>query len=291
VLGGSGMLGHKAYQVLQTAGDVWCTVRTPGSLKSAGLFRADRVIEGVDFDQDGESERAIDLVRPDAVVNCVGVVKQSPQAQGPLASITTNSLLPHRLARACSQRGARLIHISTDCVFSGRVGNYSEADLPDPPDLYGRSKLLGEVDQPEHLTIRTSMIGRELHAHRGLLDWFLAQSGTVKGFSRAVFSGLTTLELARVLAAIILEHQELSGIYHVSAEPIDKFRLLTLIREVYGREIEIREDAGVVIDRSLDSTRFRRATGWTPPSWPVMIAEMMSDPTAYPSLEQLPIAY
>jgi dTDP-4-dehydrorhamnose reductase len=213
-------------------------------------------------------------VRPNLVINCIGLVKQLAEADDPLAAIPINSLLPHRLARLCDVAGARLVHVSTDCVFSGTKGMYREEDYPDANDLYGRSKYLGEVDYPHAVTLRTSIIGHELGGAHGLIGWFLSQQGGVKGFTKAVFSGLPTVELARVIRDHVLPHPELRGTYHVSAAPIDKFELLTLVAKAYGRAIEITPDARLVIDRSLDSTRFRQATGYQPPPWPELIRRM-----------------
>jgi dTDP-4-dehydrorhamnose reductase len=208
------------------------------------------------------------------VINCVGLVKQLAEADDPLAAIPINSLLPHRLARLCGAAGARLVHMSTDCIFSGAKGMYTEADMPDAKDLYGRSKYLGEVDYPNAITLRTSIIGHELNSGHSLVGWFLAQQGSVKGFRRAIFSGLPTVELARVIRDHVIPHPEMYGVYHVSADPINKFDLLTLISNVYGKKINIAKDEKFIIDRSLDSTRFRNATGYQPQPWPELVRWM-----------------
>jgi len=223
----------------------------------------------------------------EAVVNCIGVVKQDAAAKDPLASITVNALFPHRLAQLARASGARLVHLSTDCVFSGREGNYDESSRPDAEDLYGRTKLLGEVAGENCLTIRTSMIGRELAGAHGLLEWFLSQDGgRVRGFRRAVFSGFTTSALADVIAEVLSEHASLSGVWHVAAEAINKFDLLCLVREVYGLRVEIEPDESFVCDRSLDGSRFREATGIVAPSWPEMIRRMREDPTPYEEIRR-----
>jgi len=218
--------------------------------------------------------RALDAVRPDLVVNCIGIVKQRPEAADPVASITVNSLFPHRLARACAEGGARLIHISTDCVFSGEAGSYRENDRPDAADLYGRTKLLGEVDAPGCVTLRTSLIGHELSGTHGLVEWFLSQRGTVRGFARAVFSGFPTVEMARIVADRIIPDRRLSGLYHLSSAPVTKYDLLRQVAKEYGKRIRIERDEEFVCDRSLDSSRFRGATGYEPPGWPALVAGM-----------------
>lgn len=232
------------------------------------------VMVGVDVEQFDSLAGALAQARPDVVINCIGVVKQLAQADDPLTALPVNSMLPHRLATLCRLGGARLVHISTDCVFSGSNGLYTESDFPDAYDLYGRSKLLGEVDYPHAITLRTSIIGHELEGSRSLLNWFLAQQGRTLGFTRAVFSGLPTVELARIVAEFVLPRPQLHGLYHVSAAPINKFDLLTLVAKAYHKEITIDAQDAPVIDRSLDSTRFREATGYQPPDWSELIRRM-----------------
>jgi dTDP-4-dehydrorhamnose reductase len=213
-------------------------------------------------------------VRPSVVVNCIGLVKQLAQADDPLSALPINALLPHRLARLCGLVGARFVHISTDCVFNGRKGSYLESDPSDAEDLYGRSKYLGEVAYPHSITLRTSIIGHELSSAHGLVGWFLAQEGTVKGYRKAIFSGLPTVELSRIVRDVVLPQPELSGLYHVAAEPIAKYDLLQLVRDAYGKTIAIEPDDGVSIDRSLNAERFRKATGYVAPPWPELVERM-----------------
>jgi dTDP-4-dehydrorhamnose reductase len=233
------------------------------------------LLSGIDvLDQDA-LVTSMAKVRPDIVINCVGLIKQLADGNDPLTALPINSMLPHRLAKLCDLSGARLIHISTDCVFSGRKGGYVENDLSDAEDLYGKSKYMGELhDVPHAITLRTSIIGHELISQHSLVDWFLAQEGSVLGFSRAVFSGLPTVELARVMKDFVLPHPELNGLYHVAAEPIAKLDLLSLIARQYGKSIEIIPDAALVIDRSLNSERFTEATGYKAPTWPQLIELM-----------------
>jgi dTDP-4-dehydrorhamnose reductase len=201
-------------------------------------------------------------------------VKQLGKAKDPLIALSLNSLLPHRLARAAALSGARLVHISTDCVFRGTIGNYTETMVADADDLYGRSKLLGEVDYPNAITLRTSFIGRELGTRNGVVEWFLGTHGPVKGFTRAIFSGLTTNELVRVILRHVLARPDLSGVWHVGASPISKYDLLLLLRDVYERDTKIEPNSELMLDRSLDSSRFRAETGYTPPAWPMLVQSM-----------------
>lgn len=277
ILGASGMLGSAVFKVfsLDSSHQVWGSLRSPANIKYFPKTCSGRLLTGVDvLDQDSLAT-VLSSVRPDVVINCVGLIKQLADAKDPLSALPINAMLPHRLARLCTLSGARLIHVSTDCVFSGLKGEYLESDHSDAEDLYGKSKYIGELhDYPNAITLRTSIIGHELSSSYALVDWFLAQEGSVRGFSKAIFSGLPTVELARVMKDFVLPHPELNGLYHVAAEPIAKLDLLTLIARQYGKTIEIRPDASLVIDRSLNSERFTQATGYKAPSWPQLVELM-----------------
>lgn len=276
VLGASGMLGNACVRALQRDGDtVMGTVRSPSAVNLFPAGMRSRLLSGVDAGDFDSVTRAFVEVRPDVVVNCVGMVKQLAEAKDPLTALPLNALFPHRLHNLARAAGARLIHISTDCVFNGDRGMYLETDRPDADDLYGVSKRLGEVEGDGAVTLRTSIIGRELTSARSLVDWFLAQEGAVTGYTRAVFSGVPTVELARIIQEYVVPNPDLKGLFHVSAEPINKFDLLSLIARTYGKTIEITPSGEVAIDRSLDSSRFRSATGYVPPSWPDLIQRML----------------
>lgn len=276
VLGASGMLGNAVLRVFaESRGfEAFGTVRSSRSAKLLPPAVQPHLIVGVDVENTDSLLTVFGKVQPDVVINCIGLVKQLSEADDPLAAIPINSLLPHRLARLCAVCGARLVHMSTDCVFSGSKGMYTEADVPDATDLYGRSKYLGEVDHPNAITLRTSIIGHELDGARSLIGWFLSQEGSVKGFKNAVFSGLPTVEIARIIRDFVIPQRDLRGAYHVSAEPINKFDLLTLVAETYKKDVEIEAEEGFCINRSLDSKRFRAATGYQPESWPELVRSM-----------------
>jgi dTDP-4-dehydrorhamnose reductase len=277
VLGVTGMLGNAVFRVFSAdAGhETWGTLRSGAALRHFPQDSHVRLLCGVDvLDQDA-LVAALGKVKPDVVINCVGLIKQLADAKDPLTALPINAMLPHRLARLCELAGARLIHVSTDCVFSGRKGLYQETDLSDAEDLYGKSKYIGELhDLPHAITLRTSIIGHELGSSYALVDWFLSQQGSVKGFTRAIFSGLPTVELARVMKDFVIPHPQLNGLYHVAAAPIDKFKLLELVAAQYGKQTEIRPDDALVIDRSLDGSRFRQATGYVAPDWSELIRRM-----------------
>ena len=270
------MLGNAMFRLLSE--DPRLEVRG-GARSSAAASRfaeplRTRIVGGLDAESPDRLAGLFATHRPEVVVNCVGLVKQLANANQVLDAIPINTLLPHRLLQLCTACGARLVHVSTDCVFSGKGGDYRESDQPDATDLYGLSKLLGEVAAPNAITLRTSIIGHELDSANGLLGWFLSQSGTVRGFRRAVFSGFPTVELARIVREHVIPRPELHGLYHVSSEAITKYDLLQLFAAQYGRDIGITPDDSLVIDRSLNSDRFREATGYSPPSWTELVATM-----------------
>lgn len=277
ILGGTGMLGHALFLGLFARKnlEVYATVR---SREEAGRWFGPELVshclDNVDAFNFESVIRAVGEVRPEVVINGIGIIKQSSLAKDPLTSITINSLFPHRLAAVCQAACARLIQFSTDCVFSGAKGNYREDDATDCDDLYGRSKLLGEVEDSSSLTLRTSIIGHELRGKLGLLEWFLAQEGAVPGFTQAIFSGFPSVEVVRIIADYILPDPTIQGIYHVSSAPISKYDLLTLVAEKYGKKIEIKPDGQLRLDRSLDSMAFRDKTGYQPPAWPALIDDM-----------------
>jgi dTDP-4-dehydrorhamnose reductase len=277
VLGANGMLGHAMVRVLNDSPFGWQVFGTVRAEGAKALFRenlAANLIAGVDVLNNDSLNRAFSSVSPNVVINCVGLIKQLPEASDPLSAIPVNALFPHRLARLCMAADARLIHMSTDCVFSGRKGLYTEADAPDARDLYGLSKYLGEVDYAHAVTLRTSIIGKELCGEHSLVSWFLSRQSSVKGFTRAVFSGLPTVEISEIVANYVIPKPDLRGVYHVSAAPINKFDLLCLVAREYSKNIEIEPDDTVVIDRSLDSSRFTRVTGYQAPPWPVLVRRM-----------------
>ena len=282
VVGGAGMLGHMMWRHARERFDAWVTLRGRwAEYEPLGLFERTRTFDGIDAGDLQPLVRAFADARPDVVVNCVGIVKQLAAAKDPVPSVTINALFPHRLADLCRAAGARLVHVSTDCVFSGERGRYTEEDRADADDLYGRSKHMGEVGSP-HVTLRTSMIGRELRSATGLVEWFLAQRGrSVQGYAGAVFSGLTTAALAQTIGDVIERHRDLAGLYHVAAAPIDKLTLLTRLRSAFDVDVTIDPAALPRIDRSLDGGRFAAATGFAAPSWDAMIAGLAADRAPY----------
>jgi dTDP-4-dehydrorhamnose reductase len=278
VLGASGMLGHEAVRVLAPDFEVWGACRNPAQLPDLGVPPY-RMLGGLDAASEASADALVDTVRPDVIINAAGIVKQRRAAKDARASITVNSLWPHVVADAAGRYRARLVHISTDCVFSGAHGMYKESDVPDDPELYGRSKLLGEVvDRDDAVTLRTSIIGWQLGQPTGLVGWFAAhRTEPIKGFRKAVFSGLTTRRLTEVIRDVVIPDGSLAGLWHVSADPIDKYGLLSQLAGHLGWAVDLTPVDEPLIDRSLDSTRFRERTGWRPPSWAEMLKELAAE--------------
>ncbi len=276
VFGASGMIGSAMFRVLSAKNDwqVWGTLRSAEAKSFFSTGQQGKLVDAVDVEKHDALVRMFARVKPDVVVNCIGLTKHHKEAEDPLLALPLNASLPHRMADLCNVAGARLIHVSTDCVFAGSKGNYAEADAPDAVDVYGKAKHLGEVDYPHAITLRTSTIGHELQSAYGLLEWFLAQQGSCKGFNRAIFSGLPNTEFARVVRDVVIPRADLHGLYHVGADPIGKYELLKLIARQYGKQIDIVRDDEFSIDRSLNSQRFKQATGYKAAGWPELIQAM-----------------
>jgi dTDP-4-dehydrorhamnose reductase len=275
VLGASGMLGSMVFSFLNSNlnFDVRGTVRSNNALPN--VKSNEKVFINVNAEDVESIELLIKEFRPEYIVNCIGLIKQDKASNDPMRAITINSLLPHHLAKICKTYSLTLIHISTDCVFSGKAGNYVESDTPDPLDLYGVTKLLGEISgELNVITFRTSLIGPELSGSKSLLSWFLSSTGTVKGYTNAIFSGLTTLEMAKIITMVIEKNLKLSGLYHLASKPISKYDLLLLVRNIYKKDAEIEKDDSYKIDRSLDSSKFKRVTNYSAPEWKVLISDM-----------------
>lgn len=277
IIGATGMLGSAAYRLFAGSSgfEVVGTIRGLTPPPQLPLGPSARIVGGVDVTDFDLLIRLFGRERPDVVMNCVGVVKQLDAAKDPLVSIKLNALLPHQLAALCGASRARLVHVSTDCVFDGKKGNYKETDFSDASDLYGRTKYLGEVDYRNSITLRTSIVGHEIGSNVSLVDWFLSQPGPeVKGYRKAIYTGLPTVELARIVRDYVIPRPALRGVWHVSSAPINKFDLLSIVASVYGKGIHIVPDDAVVIDRSLDGSRFCAETGFVAAPWSELVKRM-----------------
>jgi dTDP-4-dehydrorhamnose reductase len=279
IIGATGMLGYSLFQNLSNAEhlDVYGTVRSIKGKEKFFCGCEEQLLKGIDVNNFSTIDIVIEKIKPDIVINCIGLIKQHSISKQHVEAIAINSLLPHQLASLCDEYGCKLIHFSTDCIFDGAKGAYNESDTPDARDLYGRSKCLGEVDYSPHLTLRTSILGHELDSSVSLVDWFLSQENNINGFSKAIFSGLPTCVIARLLIEKILPASDLSGLYQLSVEPIDKFSLLNLIANKYNKKIKIIESTELQIDRSVNSDRLRSVLDLEIPSWKALISEMHDD--------------
>ena len=276
VIGANGMIGSAVLRILSEQSDlnVFGTIRNGNSKRFFSEKVASKLIVDIDAEKLDLLVGLIDRVRPDVIINCAGLTKHKLDADDPLLALPINALMPHRVSRFCNLAGARFIHVSTDCVFSGKKGAYVEDDIPDALDIYGKSKILGEVSYPNAITLRTSTIGHELESRYGLLDWFLSQGQSCRGYKRAIFSGLPTVVFAQLIRDVVIPQSDLSGLYHIAATPINKFDLLTLIAKEYDKKIQITPNDEFVIDRSLDATKFHLATGYLAPNWEELIRIM-----------------
>lgn len=278
VLGITGMLGHTLFQYFMSRHqyNVAGTVRSVVPDNFLGLLNTENIFSNVDVKDLAEIEKVFSRFKPDVVINCIGLIKQLPLSENIFQAIYINSLFPHFLSDLCKKNRTKLIHFSTDCVFSGSKGRYLESDIPDGSDLYARSKILGEIIDPTAITLRSSLIGHELRTKVGLLEWFLSQENIIYGYKNAIFSGLPCVEMARVVHDYVIPNNKLSGVFHVSSKPISKFELLNLISKSYKKKIHIESDEQKKIDLSLDSSLFRNLTGYTSPEWTDLIDFMYS---------------
>ena len=276
ILGASGMLGHTLfYELLKKDFNVHGTVRNISSISdyfSKELL--ERVVDNIDANIINSVKQIIDEYYPDIVINCIGIIKQLPISKEPLPVIAINSLFPHQVASICCEKGCRMLHISTDCVFDGKKGSYTEDDRLSAEDLYGISKYMGEVKYEHALTIRTSIIGHELSSNLSLIDWFLSQNTSINGYMNAIYTGFPTVEIANIIADYVIPDQSLSGLYQVSSNPISKYELLKIVSKVYAKKIEIKQNDNFYDNKSLVSERFKLRTGYKPPDWNILIEKM-----------------
>ncbi len=277
------MLGHKLLQVFRNRFDTFVTLRENfEEYDYLELFDKQKTFDSVNIKEFDRVKEIVELNRPDVIVNAIGVIKHKPEATDFVKTIEINSILPHKLANIAQNINARFITVSTDCVFDGQRGNYSELEHPNATDLYGKSKHLGEVVDDNCLTIRTSIIGREIGSGKSLVEWFLSNSDEeIKGFIRAIYSGFPTVVFAEILANLIENYPKLQGLYHVASDSIDKYSLLELIKRKLDLKATLIPFDEFEIDRSLDSTKFRNETNFVPESWEKMIDRMLDDPTPY----------
>jgi dTDP-4-dehydrorhamnose reductase len=285
ILGASGMLGHQLCQTLVGRMEVWGTVRSPvpDDTWDPQLLPKGHCLTNTEVQDLAGIVKILETVKPDAVINAVGVIKQRDESKHAIPAIQVNALFPHQLADLCAARQIRTIQISTDCVFSGLRGNYSEADTPDPVDLYGRTKLLGELNRPGSLTLRTSIIGWQLNTFSSLLSWFALQRGKrIKGYRNAIYSGFSTSVMAQLIGDLLMTRPDLSGLYQVASQPISKCELLERLRDILDwSDITIDPDEHFFCDRSLSNARFSSATGWRPPAWETMLQGLAAEWSRY----------
>jgi len=277
ILGGTGMLGHMLWKYLfKRLPDTYATIRkSRNTCEGDGLFSSSRVIDSIDVSDFAELTGVLKCVKPDFILNCIGITKRKEDSSEAVHAIVLNALLPHKLVVWGENNSAKIINFSTDCVFDGRHGGYTEESPTNATDLYGKTKALGEIQGNNALTLRSSFIGTELGAGTELLEWFLSRTGTtVYGFKNAIYTGLTTLELSRIIETILIKYPDANGIYNISSDPITKFDLLMLIKDKMHLDVDVIPDETFRCDRSLNSIKFRKEFNYTPPTWETMIDEL-----------------
>lgn len=277
ILGVTGMLGHTLFKKMNKNKDfeVFGTTRSKSGIQD--YFSSEelvRIRDGVDADNFETVIRAIASIQPTIIINCIGIIKQLPISKDPLTAITVNAQLPHRLSLVTRTANARLIHISTDCVFDGKKGNYTEEDLSNAEDLYGKTKYLGEVYYSHCITLRTSIIGHELKTNFSLVDWFMSQENEINGFTKAIYSGFPTIEIENIISNYVIPNKGISGLYHLSSDAISKYDLLNIIKKVYKKDIKINKFDDFKLDRSMNSDKFKKLTGYNAPSWEQLVENM-----------------
>ncbi len=284
VLGVAGMLGHKVFRTFTDAGvDTWGTLRQgKQNYKKWPFLQSAKVVGDVDVTT-SQLQTILNEIKPQFVINCVGLTIRKENSSDERANIKLNALLPHEIEFWCRNNNAKLLHYSTDHVFNGQKGDYTEESPKDAADVYGQSKSLGEVNHSEFaLTLRSSIIGRELDRKTELLEWFLAHRGkSAKGYTRSIYSGVTTNYLAELSLRIVKEQPKLSGLLQPTSVPISKFELLKKINATFRLGIELQADDKVVVNNTLLANKFNAVTGWTVPAWDQLVDDLARDSVFY----------
>ena len=276
ILGASGLIGHKLLQKLSNDFDVYATLhRSKESYGLMPLFSGQNIIDEVDVSDFENVSAILHSVNPNVILNCIGITPRKDEINNLYKVIKINSLFPHQLANWAKVNNKRVIHFSTDCVFNGSTGNYTENSLTTAEDVYGRTKALGEINYSHTLTIRSSFIGQELFGKTELLDWFLNQEGKrINGFTNTLYSGVSTNFMTHVVKTIILNAPELSGLYQLAPDkPISKYELLCIAKRAFDVNIEIIPENEYVHTPTLNGSKLKDNIKINVPSW----KEMMKD--------------
>lgn len=275
ILGGDGMLGHQLYQHLSANHFVKVTLHQDFShYASHNIFSEQNSFCKIDIRNHQSLEEVFADFKPEAVINAIGLIKHRPSTKDVLLNLEVNALFPHRLSLLCKLIGARLVHMSTDCVFDGRKGGYLESDYTNAEDVYGKTKFLGELHEAHTITLRTSIIGFELNHKQGLMEWVISQKGQVKGFKNATYTGFTTLEMARIIERVLINYPNEFGLFQVASEVINKYELICLMARLFELNLDIIEDENFTCYRHLNGEKFNKTFNYVPPSWYDMIAEL-----------------
>lgn len=288
ILGGNGMIGHKIYQIIsKNHQDTWVTLRNSlNSYSYSEIYNSTKVVDNIDLVNFKLLLNQLNLINPDVIINACGITIRRGIDALKSNSIILNSALPHFLNEWVVANNKRLIHFSTDCVFTGAKGDYLDNDNKDAYDLYGSTKSMGEViDSKYAITLRGSMIGSELENKTELFEWFLKQKNkTIKGFNKVIYSGITTTKMAEIVIKLIDQHPNLSGIYNISSKPILKFDLLKLWNDFFDINANIEIDNSYISNKNLISDNFYRKISVEQPNWVELSSQLKIDNLLYNNL-------
>ena len=284
ILGASGLIGHKLLQKLSNDFEVVASLhKMKAHYNNLSLFKGKNIIEGIDARNFTLIKDLLNDFQPDIILNCIGITKRKENISDLMFSIELNSLLPHKLAAWARENNKKVIHFSTDCVFDGKHGNYNEESLTTAIDNYGKTKSLGEIIDNHNLTIRSSFIGQELFGKTELLDWFLLNEGKkIKGYTKTLYSGVSTIFMSKIVKKIILSYPKLSGLFQLAPNfPISKYDLLCIARDVYNIDIEIIPDHNIIHKPTLNGSKLRKMIDINVPNWSDMMKELADEKNFY----------
>lgn len=278
IFGAGGMIGHRMFKTLKKQGhEVFGTLKKDlKEYDQFNIFKKSEIVTHLDVLDSKYVIESLNQIQPDVVLNCVGITLRKPEITDEAYCTKVNAEFPHLLDRWCTENKKYLIHFSTDCVFSGKDGPYTEDSVKSATDIYGRTKAAGEVSSAYSLTLRGSMIGLELFGKTELLEWALSQKGqTIKGYSQAIYSGITTNLMGDLVSKIIAKPPFLTGLYQVSSDPISKYDLLVLINKVFNLNMTILKEEAHATSKVLISKKIQNQIGFICPGWNEMLDQIL----------------
>jgi len=287
ILGAGGMLGHKLYQTLsKTYDDVIPVFRkNKEHYHKFNLYKPEKMIGNTDVTDQSKLLAVLNSVKPDIICNCIGKTTRKINSEDSQSVIYLNSFLPHFISKWSSENNSYFIHFSTDCVFSGKNGPYKPNDFRDSRDLYGLSKILGETNSKYGLTIRTSIVGREIENQTEFFEWiFSSKNKSVSGYKNVFYSGVTTNYLSEVVAQLITKDSKSHGLLQVASPPISKLNLIKKVNSLFGLGMKINTDASKVSNKILSPVKFTITSGIKTQTWDEMLNTLKKENSYYENL-------